>query len=71
MEAHSNQDCHLDHAGHHLIGTSLPLFSLVIGAILRFCRGWTRFFRLGGRGHILLRIESLEIELGDLIYRMQ
>jgi hypothetical protein len=39
--------CHVDNAGRHLIATSLPPFSFVIGDILRFCRRWTRLFRLG------------------------
>jgi hypothetical protein len=54
--------CHIDNAGRYLITTSLPVFSFVIGDILRFCRGWTRLFRPGGPGHILLRIVSLQIE---------
>jgi hypothetical protein len=37
----------------------LSPFSFVIGDILRFYHGWTGLFRLGGRGHILLRIASL------------
>jgi hypothetical protein len=54
--------CHIDNARRHLIATSLPPFSFVIGDILRFYRGWTGLFRLGGRSHILLRIVSLQIE---------
>jgi hypothetical protein len=54
--------CHVDNAGRHLIVTSFPLFSFVIGDILRFYHGWTRLFRLGGRDHILLKIVSLQIE---------
>jgi hypothetical protein len=54
--------CHVDNAGRHLIATSLPPFLFVIGDILRFCRRWTGLFRLGGRGHILLRIANLQIE---------
>jgi hypothetical protein len=44
--------CHVDNAGRHLIATSLPSFSFVIGDILRFCRGWTGLFRLGARSHL-------------------
>jgi hypothetical protein len=40
--------CHVDNAGRHLITTSLPPFSFVIGDILRFYRRWTGLFRLGG-----------------------
>jgi hypothetical protein len=40
--------CHVDNAGWYLIATSLPPFSFVIGDILRFSRGWTRLFKLGG-----------------------
>jgi hypothetical protein len=54
--------CHVDNAGRHLITTSLPPFSFVIGDILRFYHGWTELFRLGGRAHILLKIVSLQIE---------
>jgi hypothetical protein len=54
--------CHVDNTGRHLIATSLPPFLFVIGDILRFCRRWTGLFRLGDRGHILLRITSLQIE---------
>jgi hypothetical protein len=54
--------CHVDNAGRYLIATSLPPFSFVNGEILRFCRRWTELFRLGGQGHILLRIASLQIE---------
>jgi hypothetical protein len=51
--------CHVDNARRHLIATSLPPFSFVIGDILRFCHGWTGLFRLGDRGHILLNIASM------------
>jgi hypothetical protein len=44
--------CHVDHVGRHLIGTSLPPFSHVIGAIFRFYRGWTRFSGWGVRSQL-------------------
>jgi hypothetical protein len=44
--------CHVDNTGPHLIATSLPPFSFVIGDILRFCRGWTKLFRLEARSHL-------------------
>jgi hypothetical protein len=42
--------------------TLLPPFSFVIRDILSFCHRWTKLFRLGGRGHIFLRIVNLQIE---------